>query len=126
MNRSLISSYMVNFFGMGSGMTMIFHLSLYFQAAKGMSAGQVGLWLLPNVLGGVVGSLAGGLIMQASGKYYWLVVSGYWTLFVGSVVLVLMTGVVVHSMAGIVVGLVVSGFGNGTFHSSWFLDQSHN
>lgn len=120
-NRSLIASYMVNFFGVASAMTMIFHISLYYQAARGMTAVQVGLWLLPTILAGVAGSLGGGLIMQASGKYYWLTISGYCGLLVGSVIVVLATGVVSHSMVWIVVGFVILSLGNGMH--SYSLDR---
>lgn len=103
-NRTLISTYLVNFFGMGSSMTMIFHISLYFQAVQAKSAIQAGLWLLPSILGGVVGSLSGGLLIQATGKFYWITVVGYCSLFVGTTVISLTSGVLVHSLAGITVG----------------------
>ncbi|KAF7973860.1 hypothetical protein HWV62_14066 [Athelia sp. TMB] len=112
-NRSLIAAYAVNFFGVASAMTMIFQISLYYQAARGMSAVQVGLWLLPSIFAGVAGSLGGGLIMQASGKYYWLTVAGYASLLVGSIVVVLAAGVVGHSLAWLVVGQFLSSLGNG-------------
>ncbi|KZP10949.1 MFS general substrate transporter [Athelia psychrophila] len=112
-NRSLIASYMVNFFGVASAMTMIFHIALYYQAALGMTAVQVGLWLLPSIFAGVAGSLGGGLIMQASGKYYWLTISGYCSLLVGSVIVVFAAGVISHSMVWIVVGFVILSLGNG-------------
>lgn len=58
-NRSLISSYMVNFFSVGSAVVIMFHLSLYFKAARGMRAAQVGTWPLPSIIGGVIGTLTG-------------------------------------------------------------------
>lgn len=103
-NRTLIAPYLVNFFGMGSAVTMIFHISLYFQAVQAKTAVEAGLLLLPSIGAGVVGSLAGGLIMQATGKFYWLTVAGYFSLFAGTNIIILTTGVVVHSFTGIAIG----------------------
>jgi hypothetical protein len=104
-NRALFSSYLVNFFGMASVMAVLFQVSLYFQAVQAKTAMQAGLWLLPSIAAGVCGSLAGGLTIQATGKFYWLTVAGYSGLFVGTVVATLNTGVLAHSLAGIVAGM---------------------
>jgi hypothetical protein len=104
LNRTLIASYLVNFFGMGSAMTILFHISLYFQAVQAKTAVQAGLGLLPSIGAGMIGSLGGGLIMQATGKFYWLTVAGYCSLFAGTTIIALSTGVLVHSFAGIAVG----------------------
>lgn len=109
-NRTLISSYLTNFFGLASAMTMVFHISLYFQAVQAKTAVQAGLWLLPSILGAVAGSLAGGLTMQATGKFYWLTVAGYCSLFIGTLINVLSTGVVGHTMAGIIAGKRITPF----------------
>ena len=103
-NRSLIASYLVNFFGIASAFTMLFHLSLYFQAVQGQSASKASLWLIISVLGGLSGSLGGGLIMQATGKFYVLTVLGYIALFVGSIIVTLTSGIVVTSTIGIAIG----------------------
>ena len=103
-NRSLIASYLVNFFGIASAFTMLFHLSLYFQAVQGQSASKASLWLIISVLGGLSGSLGGGLIMQATGKFYVLTVIGYIALFVGSIIVTLTSGIVVTSTIGIAIG----------------------
>ncbi|KAK0451362.1 major facilitator superfamily domain-containing protein [Desarmillaria tabescens] len=113
LSRALTSSYLVNFFGVAVNMHMLFHLSLYFQAMCGFSASRVGLWFIPSVIGGVAGSLIGGLIMQATGKFYWVTVAGYLLLLAGAVPVVLMSGVVVTSSAGLVLGLVIASIGNG-------------
>lgn len=114
MNRSLIGAYLVNFFGMASGMTTIFYVSLYLQAVLGKSASNAGLWLILNVVGGLTGSLSGGLIIQATGKFYAVTVAAYTLLVLGSTTILLNTGLVVHSMIGLAVGLVVTSLGNGT------------
>ncbi|KAK7445738.1 hypothetical protein VKT23_014733 [Stygiomarasmius scandens] len=112
-NKSLIASYLVNFFGVASALSMLFHVSLYFQAVGGMSPSRAGLHLVPSVIGGVTGSLVGGLVIQATGKYYWLTVLGYFLLVVGSTTITLFAGVITHAIPAIVVGLVLSGLGNG-------------
>ena len=103
-NRSLIASYFVNFFGIASGFTLIFHLPLYFQAVQGKTATEASLWLVIGVFGSVVGSLSGGLIMQSTGKFYEITVLGYVALFMGSSVVTLTSGVVVASGIGIAIG----------------------
>ncbi|KIM86978.1 hypothetical protein PILCRDRAFT_815427 [Piloderma croceum F 1598] len=113
-NRSLFASYLVNFFGTGSSLAVLFYISLYFQAVQSMTAMQAGLWLLPSIGAGVCGSLGGGLTMQATGKFYWLTVIGYCSLLVGTIVVTLNTGILMHSLAGIVVGLVILTLGNGS------------
>ncbi|KAJ8518503.1 hypothetical protein ONZ45_g4418 [Pleurotus djamor] len=113
-NRSLIASYLVNFFGMASGLSMLFHVSLWLQAVKGMSASQAGVWLLWSIGGSVIGSLAGGFMMQVTGRYYWLTVGAYAALFVGGLVTTLMTGLLATSFVALAIGLVVSSLGNGS------------
>ncbi|KDR66619.1 hypothetical protein GALMADRAFT_232467 [Galerina marginata CBS 339.88] len=113
-NRSLIASYLVNFFGIASAFTQLFHVSLYFQAVQGKSASEAGLWLIVAVVGGLTGSLSGGLIMQATGKFYALTVLGYAALFMGTIVVTLTSGVVLASTVGIAIGLIISSLGNGS------------
>lgn len=107
LNRALIASFLVNFFGMGSAMTMLFHISLYFQAVQAKTAVQAGLNLLPSIGAGVIGSLAGGLIIQATGEFYWLTVAGYCSLFAGTIIIALSTGILVASFVGIAVGVQI-------------------
>lgn len=109
-NRSLIASYLVNFFGIASAFTMIFHLSLYLQAVRGVSASQAGLWLILSVIGGLSGSLCGGLIIQATGKFYLITVLGYVGLLLGGLTITLSSGILLVSTAGIAIGTTVSTF----------------
>ncbi|KAK0475707.1 MFS general substrate transporter [Armillaria novae-zelandiae] len=113
LSRALTPSYLVNFFGVAGSMCMLFHLSLYLQAVCGFSASRVGAWFIPSVVGGVSGSLIGGVVMQATGKFYWVTVAGYLLLLAGTVLVVLMSGVMASSLVGLVVGLVISSIGNG-------------
>ncbi|KAF7430237.1 hypothetical protein PC9H_005939 [Pleurotus ostreatus] len=103
-NRSLIASYLVNFFGMASGLSLLFHISLWLQAVQGKSASAAGVWLLWSIGGSVTGSLGGGLIMQATGKYYYLTLGAYVALFGGGLLITLVTGLITTSFAGLAIG----------------------
>ncbi|KAL9098568.1 MAG: hypothetical protein Q9163_005802 [Psora crenata] len=111
--RSLIACYLVYFFSFASWMSVLFYLPLFFQAVDGFGASQAGLRLLPAIVMSVAGSLSGGMIMQKTGKYYWLTVSAYCTATLAMVPILLCTGLVVNSTYGISAGLVLLGFGNG-------------
>lgn len=112
-HRSLAAAYLCNFFGFGSSMCTIFNIALYFQAVAGRSASQAGFGLLPAIFGGVSGSLASGILMQRTGKYYWLTAGAYIAEFVGTILISLMTGVVVHNAIGTTFGLLTMSIGNG-------------
>ncbi|KAL0061217.1 hypothetical protein AAF712_011976 [Marasmius tenuissimus] len=112
-NSSLIASYLVNLFGVASQMAMIFHVSLYLQAVQSYSASQAGFVLVPGIIGGVTGSICGGLIIQATGNYYWVTVAGYLLQVVGTLTITLSSGVIVASVTGIAIGLTIAGLGNG-------------
>jgi hypothetical protein len=71
-NRSLLAANLTNFFGVAAGLAMVYNVSLYLQAVQGMLPSKSAWYLLPTILAGVIGSLGGGLIIQATGKYYWL------------------------------------------------------
>ena len=111
--RSLVACYLCNFFSFAGWLGVIFYLPLFFQAVDELSASQAGLRLLPGIVAGVSGSLFGGLVMQKTGKYYWLTVVAYTTLTIGIVPILLCSGLVVNSTYGISVGLVLCGFSNG-------------
>lgn len=103
-NRTLIASYLVNFFGMASGFISLFYLPLYLQAVLGKTASQAGLWLLIGVFSSLLGSLCSGLIMQATGKYYRLTVISYIALFLGIIIVNLSTGIIASSFIGVAAG----------------------
>lgn len=113
-NRSLIASYLCNFFSIAAVIGLLFHVSLWFQAVKAFTASQAGLVLLPSIASSVMGSLGGGLIMQATGKYYALTVTALLVGFAGCLVVALMTGVLAYSYVVIIIGLFTMGLGNGT------------
>jgi MFS family permease len=111
--RSLVACYLCNFFSFGGWLAAIFYLPLYFQAVDDCSASQAGVRLLPGIVAGVSGSLFGGLLMQRTGKYYWLTVCAYINLTLGFIPILLCTGLVTNNTYGISVGLVICGFSNG-------------
>ena len=104
LNRSLITSFLGNFFAMGASFISFFYTPLYLQAVLGQTASQAGLWLLIGVFGGLLGSLGSGLIMQATGKYYRLTIITYFTLFLGVIIVNFSTGIIVSSTIGIAAG----------------------
>ncbi|KAJ2912592.1 hypothetical protein MD484_g7815, partial [Candolleomyces efflorescens] len=111
-NRALIASYLVNFFGIASAFVVLFYVPLYLQAVYGKTASETSLWLILAVFGSVSGSLVGGIIMQATGKYYKLTVFVYFLFLLGTLILTLSSGVLISSTIGIGVGLLISSIGN--------------
>ncbi|EPQ56288.1 hypothetical protein GLOTRDRAFT_105236 [Gloeophyllum trabeum ATCC 11539] len=108
LSSSLSSPFMCNFFGTMSFMCLFYQLPLYFQVVQSMTASQAGLGLLPTIFAGTLGSLTGGLIIQATGKYYILTVCMYGTMLVGTVLIALITGHIGYSLVGIIVGTGVT------------------
>lgn len=111
--RSLIPCHICYFFSFAGLLAVLFYLPLYFQAVDGLTATQAGLRLLPAILGGVTGSLFGGILMKKTGKYYWLTVIAYTSLAFAVIPILLFTGLVANNTYGILIGLVVAGFSNG-------------
>ncbi|KAJ7084610.1 member of the major facilitator superfamily [Mycena belliarum] len=103
-HRSLIGAYLVNLFGLMSSFSMLFHVSLFYQAVLGKSPAEVGFWLVPTVFAGVLGSLGGGLVIQATGHYYWLTVGAYIAMVVGMLGTVLEAGLIAKSAIGVACG----------------------
>ncbi|KAL8687885.1 MAG: hypothetical protein Q9218_006065, partial [Villophora microphyllina] len=112
-DRSLVACYFCNFFSFAGYLSILFYLPLFYQAVDGYTATQASLRLLPAICAGVSGSLFGGLLMQKTGKYYWLTVVAYTMLFAGVVVVLLCADFLINNTYAISVGLVISGFGNG-------------
>ena len=108
-NRSLVACYLCNFFAFGAWMTVLFYIPLFYQAVDGFSATQAGIRLLPNTVAAVSGSLSGGLLMQRTGKYYWLTVSAFSVSALGPLLIILCTGLVINNTYGISIGLVLGG-----------------
>ncbi|KAF7296971.1 Vacuolar membrane amino acid uptake transporter fnx2 [Mycena indigotica] len=110
---SLIYAYFVNFFGLMAGFSAIFHIALFYQAVMRMPPAEVGWWMVPSVVAGVIGSLGGGLWIQSTGKYYWATVYAYLGMVVGMVGTTISAGLVAKSAVGVAVGSFVVAVGNG-------------
>lgn len=113
---SLLAAFFCNLLSIGAAMCVIFHAALFLQAAHGASAAQAGLGLLPAIIASVIGSLSSGIIMQKTGKYYWLTVVAYCTMALGVVAIVSSTFLDnVRVGFGVTeAGLAVMSIGNGT------------
>ena len=103
-NRALIASNLCNFFVTAIGMCIIFHLALYVQAVAGRKASEAGVALIPSVTTSVIGSLSCGIIMQKSGKYYWLTVGCFILQAIGTMIVALSTGPLLASIIAAVIG----------------------
>ncbi|KAF9255596.1 MFS general substrate transporter [Marasmius fiardii PR-910] len=123
LNRSLLSSYLENLFGIAAQLGVVFQSTLYVQAVHLYSAAGAGTVLMPGTIGGVTGSIVGGLVIKATGRYWGVTVAGCSLQVVGLVVvllgIVLGKGVVLGvgvaaAVVGLCVGLLLSGFGNGS------------
>ncbi|KAI5793112.1 major facilitator superfamily domain-containing protein [Geopyxis carbonaria] len=111
--RTILAACLSNFCSFGAHMAVLFYIPLYYEVVESLSAGQSGIRLLPAIIGGVTGSLGGGIAMQKTGRYYWITVSGYSLVAIGGTLVLLFTGVVLMSTTGISFGILSSGFGNG-------------
>ncbi|EIM87665.1 MFS general substrate transporter [Stereum hirsutum FP-91666 SS1] len=113
-NTALLASYLCNFFCIASSMALIFHVAMYVQAVEHKSAAKAGMALIPGIVGGVAGSLIGGLIMQHTGRYYVLTAVSYFMMMAGTVLTALMTGAISQSFLGLEIGLIIMSLGNGS------------
>ncbi|OLN94028.1 Vacuolar membrane amino acid uptake transporter fnx2-like protein 1 [Colletotrichum chlorophyti] len=110
-DRSLFACYLANFFGIAGHIASIFFLPLFFQAVQGASATQAGAALVPAMIASVVASVAGGLVMRRTGRYFTLTVLAYGLM----VVAVAPTVVSLHrrSSAGVVASMALLALGGG-------------
>jgi hypothetical protein len=72
LHRAVAVSCLTNWFNTMAVFALIFYGPVYFQIVMDMSPAQSGLRLIPQSLGTALGSLGCGIIMRATGKYYWL------------------------------------------------------
>ncbi|EME48445.1 hypothetical protein DOTSEDRAFT_67478 [Dothistroma septosporum NZE10] len=112
-NRTMIASYLCNFFSMAGWLSAIFYIPLYFQVVDHTSGTGAGLRLIPAVLLGVTGSLHAGFYMRRTGHYYWLTIISYIGLLMGTLLIFLTSGLLVNSTIAIILGMCIAGFGNG-------------
>lgn len=112
-NRLLSPPLICNFFAFAGYMAMIFYVPLFFQAVSGYTSTEAGLLLIPGIVGSVTGSVGGGILMQKTGKYYWLTISGYTMMVVGVTTIFLCSGVLVTSTLATLVAFCLTGLGGG-------------
>ncbi|XP_006464043.1 hypothetical protein AGABI2DRAFT_153035 [Agaricus bisporus var. bisporus H97] len=112
-NRALFASYLVNFLSVAASFGQLFHISLYFQAVLGKSASVTGAWLVIVISADLTSSLVSGVIIQSTGKYYWLSVASYTVLLAGTFTVASGTGILnlQKSMGVIIAGLAVTALG---------------
>ena len=72
LHRTVAASCLTNWFGTMAVFALIFYGPLYFQIVMNLSPAQSGVRLIPQSVGTALGSLGSGIIMRATGKYYWL------------------------------------------------------
>lgn len=109
LNKSLLACFACNFFAFAGWMAILFYLPLYYQAVNKFNASKAGLGLLPAIIASVSGSLSGGLVMQRTGRYYWMTVIAYGVSSLAVIPILLFTGLIAKSVVGISVALVFSG-----------------
>lgn len=71
-NRTVWASCVFSFFLFGSLLVLTYYLPIWFQAIKGSTASESGIRILPLLLGSVVLSLVGGILVSVNGYYTWL------------------------------------------------------
>ncbi|KAH0610305.1 uncharacterized protein H6S33_011832 [Morchella sextelata] len=111
--RTILASSVSVFFAFGGYMGTLFYITLYYQAVAGLSAAESGLRIVPAIIGGVTGSLFGGVVMQTTGKFYHLTVGAYCVFTCGFLPILLLTGLLGRSTLWVSLGLMATGFGNG-------------
>lgn len=72
LHRTVACACLTNWFITMSVFAVFYYVPIYFQAIQGYSATQVGARLIPTSVGAAVGSMGSGLVMRATGRYYWL------------------------------------------------------
>ncbi|KZF21004.1 MFS multidrug transporter-like protein [Xylona heveae TC161] len=71
LNRTVLSACLTNWFVTMSIYGLLFYGPIYFQI-KGLSTTAAGARLIPQSIGTAIGSLGSGMIMKATGRYYYL------------------------------------------------------
>jgi predicted MFS family arabinose efflux permease len=115
-DRSLFACFMANFFGVAGQLAPLFFIPLFYQAVMGYTATQSGLLLIPPMLGGVTGSIGGGLVLKWTGRYYWVTVFSFALLLLSIVPLVISTWF--KSTVGLTAGMILVGLGAGSGSSN--------
>lgn len=72
LNQSVAAACLTNWFATMSVFGLIYYGPIYFQVVRGISATGAGALFIPQSAGTALGSLGSGLIMRATGQYWWL------------------------------------------------------
>ena len=72
LNQTVAAACLTNWFATMSVFALIYYGPIYFQIIKGLSATGAGALFIPQSAGTALGSLGSGLIMRATGKYWYL------------------------------------------------------
>lgn len=72
LNQSVAAACLTNWFATMSVFGLIYYGPIYFQVVRGISATGAGALFIPQSIGTALGSLGSGLIMRATGQYWWL------------------------------------------------------
>lgn len=121
-HRSLLPSYLAQFFNPASQLTNFFLTPMYLQAVEAFNATTAGSLLVPCTVVGVLCTVVAGFCIKRTGKYFALIVLTQ-SLLICSV-LMLALGFWLKSLAGVVGGLMLSmaGGGSGTFRPYFHVD----
>jgi MFS family permease len=110
-NRALFPAYLANFFATAGQFITIFVPPLFFQVVQGTNATQSGALLMPPMLGAVLASLGGGLVIRRTGRYYRLTIAAFALLLLAVVPLALSLSK--RWTVGVVVGITLAAIGAG-------------
>jgi MFS family permease len=81
-DRSVASGCLTNFLSSGSRFAMLFYLPIFLEV-QGYNSTQVGLRLIPASIGGAVASLASGIFVKKTGRFYNLGIAAQLTFLIG-------------------------------------------
>ncbi|KAI9803573.1 MAG: hypothetical protein M1825_001916 [Sarcosagium campestre] len=90
LHRTVFSACLTNWFCSMATFAIIFYTPIYFQIT-GLSTMQAGFRLIPQSVGLAIGSLASGLIMKATGRYYLMNVCNLSIFLLGMVLITTIT-----------------------------------
>ncbi|KAI1259432.1 major facilitator superfamily domain-containing protein [Xylariaceae sp. FL1019] len=83
-NRNVVCAMMVSFFFGASFFPLVYYLSLYFQAIKGVTAIEAGIKLLPLLISVMISSATSGGLISATGYYNPILLVGMVLMTIGA------------------------------------------
>ena len=85
LDRTISAAFLTNWFDSMCIFSILFYGPIYFQV-RGFSTTQAGVRVVPQFIGGAIGSTGSGLIMRLTGRYY-LLSMGIQVIFVGGFII---------------------------------------